>query len=233
MNRSSSRGGAPDRCCPLPRRVDPADEARWASVEIELPLSVLRGRDFRPLRSLTSRRTERRRIPDLRWAGVRTHRNRNGTESPRSAQAARSALRCGICEPGEVSAAARAETRNREVHLPPVSVYRWWARRTEAVNGAILDCASQDHPGERMLVADPFAGGAIIPLAAVIRGHQVYAQDLNPWAALWAWRRCSACPRPTLSRLPARAWESWPAAPWLRPTRRPSPTESRPRSATR
>jgi len=32
------------------------------------------------------------------------------------------------------------------------------------------------------VVSDPFAGGGVIPLAAVARGHQVYAQNLNPWA---------------------------------------------------
>ena len=29
-----------------------------------------------------------------------------------------------------VSTQARIESRNREVHLPPISTYRWWARRT-------------------------------------------------------------------------------------------------------
>lgn len=92
-----------------------------------------------------------------------------------------------ICSPlrhldsSEISARVRREVRNREVHLPPVSTYRWWARRTESVNGAILDAVTLDRPG-RMVVSDPFAGGGVIPLAAVMRGHQVYAQDLNPWA---------------------------------------------------
>ncbi|MBX7270041.1 hypothetical protein KIF24_31150 [Micromonospora sp. Llam7] len=81
-----------------------------------------------------------------------------------------------------VSAAAKAESRNREVHLPPVSTYRWWARRTSAVNGAVIDAFNRMIPG-RLLVADMFAGGGVIPLAAVVRGHQVYAQDLNPWPA--------------------------------------------------
>lgn len=84
--------------------------------------------------------------------------------------------------PATVSAQARAESRNRDVHLPPISIYRWWARRTEAVNGALIDATARDIPG-RMLVADIFAGGGVIPLAAAIRGHKVYAQDLNPWAA--------------------------------------------------
>jgi putative DNA methylase len=81
-----------------------------------------------------------------------------------------------------VSMRVRREVRNREVHLPPVSTYRWWARRTEAVNGSIIDAVSVDRPG-RMVVSDPFAGGGVIPLAAIMRGHSVYAQDLNPWAA--------------------------------------------------
>ncbi|MEU8419330.1 hypothetical protein AB0C15_00445 [Micromonospora sp. NPDC048835] len=82
----------------------------------------------------------------------------------------------------KVSAEARAESRNRELHLPPVSTYRWWARRTSAVNGAVIDAFNAMMPG-RLLVADMFAGGGVIPLAAVARGHQVYAQDLNPWPA--------------------------------------------------
>lgn len=83
----------------------------------------------------------------------------------------------------DVSERARAESRNREVHLPPVSVYRWWARRTLAVNAALVEATSIDRDGA-LLVADPFAGGGVIPLAAVSLGHRVYAQDLNPWAAL-------------------------------------------------
>lgn len=84
----------------------------------------------------------------------------------------------------EVSRQVQIESRNREVHLPPVSVYRWWARRTEAVNGAILD-AAVDTLGSKdsLLVADPFAGGGVIPMAALSRGHRVYAQDLNSWVA--------------------------------------------------
>lgn len=75
------------------------------------------------------------------------------------------------------------ETRNREVHLPPVSVYRWWARRTLSINSALLDAVKKelDLLPENMLVADPFAGGGVIPLAALKQGLRVYAQDLNPW----------------------------------------------------
>lgn len=85
-------------------------------------------------------------------------------------------------DPEAVSAAAKRESRNREKHLPPTGVYRWWARRTEAVNGALIDAAALDH-SEQMLVSDPFSGGGVIPLAAALRGHRVYAQDLNEWAA--------------------------------------------------
>jgi putative DNA methylase len=81
-----------------------------------------------------------------------------------------------------VSDAVRIETRNREQHLPPISVYRWWARRTEAVNGALLHAVSREL-GDGLLVADPFVGGGVIALAALNRGHSVYAQDLNPWVA--------------------------------------------------
>ncbi len=83
---------------------------------------------------------------------------------------------------GAIESAARVESRNREIHLPPVSVYRWWARRMESVNGAIIDAVAGP-AGAPLLIADPFSGGGVIPLAAVLRGHRVYAQDLNPWAA--------------------------------------------------
>ncbi len=79
-------------------------------------------------------------------------------------------------------APTQLESRSRQRHLPPISVYRWWARRTETVSGALIDAVGRDLPG-RLLVADPFAGGGVIALAALLRGHQVYAQDVNPWAA--------------------------------------------------
>lgn len=81
-----------------------------------------------------------------------------------------------------VESQARAESRNRERVVPLVSLYRWWARRTDAVTGALLDAYTVDHPG-RLHVADPFAGGGASALAALRRGHRVYAQDINPWAA--------------------------------------------------
>ena len=82
----------------------------------------------------------------------------------------------GLREPTQL------ESRSRQRHLPPISVYRWWARRTETVSGALVDAVGSDLPG-RLLIADPFAGGGVIALAALLRGHKVYAQDVNPWAA--------------------------------------------------
>lgn len=82
----------------------------------------------------------------------------------------------------EINTAAQKETRRREAFLPPVSVFRWWARRTDAVNGLVIEATARD-VGRSMLIADPFAGGGVIPLAGVVRGHRVYAQDLDPWAA--------------------------------------------------
>ncbi|MGY4257624.1 putative DNA methylase [Bradyrhizobium sp. USDA 4516] len=84
-----------------------------------------------------------------------------------------------------LSSAVAVETRNRERHLPPVSVYRWWARRTLAVNDALLGAFSREtgYASADIVVADPFAGGGVIPLAAMRRGFSVYAQDLNPWVA--------------------------------------------------
>jgi len=81
-----------------------------------------------------------------------------------------------------VNAEARAEARSRQTVLPPITTYRWWARRTEAVTGALIDAANIDQPG-RLVVADPFTGGGVIALAALLRGHRVYAQDINLWAA--------------------------------------------------
>ncbi|MBV9660762.1 MAG: hypothetical protein JO337_06355, partial [Acidimicrobiales bacterium] len=77
-----------------------------------------------------------------------------------------------------------AETRARQRHLPPVSVYRWWARRTETVTGAVIDALAAHYGvNGNLRIADPFAGGGVIALAGLLRGHRMYAQDVNPWAA--------------------------------------------------
>ncbi len=82
-----------------------------------------------------------------------------------------------------VSEQARRESRNRETHLPPLSVFRWWARRTAAVNDAVLSAATAALGKTRLNVLDPFAGGGTIPLVALRAGHRIHAQDINPWAA--------------------------------------------------
>ena len=130
---------------------------------------------------------------------------RASSRAASSLLALRSPLR--LLDSEQVSAAAKAESRNREVHIPPVSTYRWWARRTSAVNGAILDAFQVDFPG-RLLVADMFAGGGVIPLSAVIRGHQVYAQDLNPWSAAGL-AGMLGLPDPRLLKEAAATLEQW------------------------
>lgn len=82
----------------------------------------------------------------------------------------------------KVNAGARMEARSRQAALPPITTYRWWARRTEAVTGALIEAANVEQPG-RLVIADPFTGGGVIALSALLRGHQVYAQDINLWAA--------------------------------------------------
>jgi putative DNA methylase len=69
------------------------------------------------------------------------------------------------------------------VHLPPLSTFRWWARRTGAVNAAVLEAAKEVLGHPVLDVLDPFAGGGTIPLVALRAGHRVQARDINPWAA--------------------------------------------------
>ena len=73
------------------------------------------------------------------------------------------------------------EQRNREQYTPAISVFRWWARRPNAVMGAILD-AAMDSTGRRdLVISDPFSGGGTVAVESVRRGLPVYAQDLYPW----------------------------------------------------
>lgn len=81
-----------------------------------------------------------------------------------------------------ISAAAAREVARREKHLPIVSVFRWWARRTSAVSGAVIDAVAKDL-GSPLRIADPFAGGGTVAFEALIRGHRIHAQDIDPWAA--------------------------------------------------
>ena len=84
---------------------------------------------------------------------------------------------------GAVSARAKAETRRRETHLPVTGLYRWWARRTTTAAKAVIDATASTIERSHLVIADPFAGGGVIALSALLGGHTVIAQELDPWAA--------------------------------------------------
>jgi putative DNA methylase len=81
-----------------------------------------------------------------------------------------------------IDALVRRQQRNREVHTPVISLYRWWARRPHALIGALLDAALED-AGAPLVCSDPFSGGGTVAVEAARRGMGVYAQDLHPWAS--------------------------------------------------
>jgi putative DNA methylase len=74
----------------------------------------------------------------------------------------------------------QAHQRNREKYTPPISLFRWWARRSHVLIGAILDAAVAESDVPPRL-ADPFSGGATVALEGARRGLPTYAQDLHPW----------------------------------------------------
>lgn len=79
----------------------------------------------------------------------------------------------------DVEQEVRAQQRNREIHTPAISMFRWWARRSHALIGTLLEEAGG---GDQVVVADPFSGGGTVAIEAARRGMAVYAQDLHPWA---------------------------------------------------
>ena len=81
----------------------------------------------------------------------------------------------------QVERFVRVQQRNREAHTPAISTFRWWARRSHALIGALLDEATSGSDGA-VTVADPFSGGGTVAVEAARRGLDVYAQDLHPWA---------------------------------------------------
>jgi putative DNA methylase len=83
-----------------------------------------------------------------------------------------------------VNGQTRRQVRNREVHCPPISLFRWWARRPHSLVAALLK-ESGLRPGA--LVSDPFSGGGTVTIEAAKLGFDVYAQDLNPWP-VWGLR---------------------------------------------
>ena len=82
----------------------------------------------------------------------------------------------------EVERSVRAQQRNREIYTPPISLFRWWARRSHALIGALLDAAVNARDGASLSVSDPYSGGGTVAIEAARRGLPVYAQDLHPWA---------------------------------------------------
>lgn len=79
-----------------------------------------------------------------------------------------------------VNERVRREQRNREVYVPPISLFRWWARRPHALMSALIDAAAQQR--RTAVVSDPFSGGGTVALEAARRGLALYAQDIHPWA---------------------------------------------------
>ena len=92
----------------------------------------------------------------------------------------------------------QAGSRNREVHLPPLSTFRWWARRTGSVNRSVLDAASRVFGRDHLAVLDPFAGGGTIPLVAMCGGHRRSCSGRKSLGCC----RSSSDADPALSRLP-------------------------------
>ena len=82
----------------------------------------------------------------------------------------------------QMSRRIRKEQRNRETHYPTISTYRWWARRSHYLVGALLD-RSRKILGNGIVVSDPMAGGGTVAVEASRRDVAVFAQDVNPWAA--------------------------------------------------
>lgn len=82
-----------------------------------------------------------------------------------------------------LSEEAKKQQRNREVHSPTISLFRWWARRSHAVFGSLLDAAVMEFE-RSFLVSDPFSGGGTVAVEADRRGLKVYAQDIQPWVVL-------------------------------------------------
>jgi putative DNA methylase len=74
----------------------------------------------------------------------------------------------------------RRQVRNRETYCPPISLFRWWARRPNSLIGTLLEATNLKRGA---LVSDPFSGGGTVALEAALRGLRVYAQDISPWAA--------------------------------------------------
>lgn len=103
-----------------------------------------------------------------------------------------------------VNRATRREVRNREVHCPPISLFRWWARRPHALARSLLKASNLKRQD---LVSDPFSGGGTVTLEAVTRGYRVYAQDLNPWPTWGLQTALDGVPPDLLQKAIESFWE--------------------------
>lgn len=97
-----------------------------------------------------------------------------------------------------ISKRTAKELRNREIHAPVVSTYRWWARRPHSVMGALLDAAVAQY-GPTLTVSDPFSGGGTVTFEAARRGVKAYAQDLYPWPTRGLTAALNACNKEELA----------------------------------
>ena len=103
----------------------------------------------------------------------------------------------------ELEERVRTQQRNREVHTPAISTFRWWARRSHALIGDLLDSAIGD--SDAYCVGDPFSGGGTVAVEAARRGADVFAQDLHPWAIAAA-QPCGRSTRIIWKTRPGSCW---------------------------
>ncbi len=107
----------------------------------------------------------------------------------------------------QLAGVASREVKQRQLHSPVVSAYRWWARRPHCVMGAILDAAVEQY-GPGLTAADPFSGGGTVTFEAAKRGLKAYAQDLYPWPARGLASALHSCDADDLTKAAAAVLEA-------------------------
>lgn len=80
----------------------------------------------------------------------------------------------------QINSEVKRQQRSRERDTPAISIYRWWARRSHALIGELLEKTADCHPDP--VISDPFSGGGTVAIEAARRNFSMYAQDLHPWA---------------------------------------------------
>lgn len=77
------------------------------------------------------------------------------------------------------------ELNSRTAIRPILSLHKYFARRSGRVFNWAISEVEKIFPDESNLrILDPMAGGGTIPWESAMRGHDVYAADLNPIASL-------------------------------------------------